>query len=78
MSVSTLCAAHPFQSTLPVRGATYDAPSMMEVIVEFQSTLPVRGATDADSDYADALTFQSTLPVRGATGGGGDGRAAPF
>ena len=35
----------PFQSTLPVRGATSRIVSRIRVHASFQSTLPVRGAT---------------------------------
>ena len=35
----------PFQSTLPVRGATVIASVMLSMRLTFQSTLPVRGAT---------------------------------
>ena len=38
------CGAAPFQSTLPVRGATYK-PMYGGALQVFQSTLPVRGAT---------------------------------
>ena len=57
----------PFQSTLPVGGATGVVPKVSQQAL-FQSTLPVEGS---DSTYvtADATytAFQSTLPVRGAT-----------
>ena len=39
--------SHIFQSTLPVRGATFGVPPHMCMDLEFQSTLPVRGATFA-------------------------------
>ena len=35
----------PFQSTLPVRGATDKALADYSTVLRFQSTLPVRGAT---------------------------------
>ena len=56
-----------FQSTLPLRGATflqlYVLPSTL-----FQSTLPLRGAT-CTKELCDEIVwqFQSTLPLRGAT-----------
>ena len=61
------CTWSQFQSTLPVRGATF-SPSFIWIYVSlFQSTLPVRGAT-SDSAWSRPIpTFQSTLPVRGAT-----------
>ena len=55
-----------FQSTLPVRGATY-GKSKQVARCGFQSTLPVRGATDALHVNLRRAEFQSTLPVRGAT-----------
>ena len=55
-----------FQSTRPVRGATFfiflHLPS-----AQFQSTRPVRGATTALKSVPLLLEFQSTRPVRGAT-----------
>ena len=57
----------PFQSTLPVGGATVGA-SDAKVRLEFQSTLPVGGATSIiDNLTAQRNAFQSTLPVGGAT-----------
>ena len=38
------CPVFPFQSTLPVRGATFHT-NKEDVALLFQSTLPVRGAT---------------------------------
>ena len=55
-----------FQSTLPVRGATCQAPPFLAKS-KFQSTLPVRGATQRRQDRHAGEQFQSTLPVRGAT-----------
>ena len=48
----TVCQAFDFkgirfQSTLPVRGATYHTSTTGQISPEFQSTLPVRGATNA-------------------------------
>ena len=58
-----------FQSTRPLRGATYaeiDAKDKQA----FQSTRPLRGATKCASSKGDMLeAFQSTRPLRGATGG---------
>ena len=57
-----------FQSTLPVRGATFDGMEMTLCCNIFQSTLPVRGATMPKGWLVPVpLIFQSTLPVRGAT-----------
>ncbi len=55
-----------FQSTLPMRGATYRKPQCL-IPMTFQSTLPMRGATNTFSDSWAAGLFQSTLPMRGAT-----------
>jgi len=56
-----------FQSTLPVRGATYiveDAKSMDIVSIH----APREGSDGVNPDTKiTALMFQSTLPVRGAT-----------
>ena len=55
-----------FQSTLPVRGATYYSYKGA-LYLAFQSTLPVRGATFCPVPVTIVAVFQSTLPVRGAT-----------
>ena len=55
-----------FQSTHPVRGATWSAPTRRPCSW-FQSTHPVRGATWEVSGYPSRDAFQSTHPVRGAT-----------
>ena len=56
-----------FQSTHPVRGATFNPPHS-STNERFQSTHPVRGAT-SNFFRADSYNwlFQSTHPVRGAT-----------
>ena len=56
----------PFQSTLPVWGAT-ELHEVLALIEVFQSTLPVWGATCRTEGVADMTVFQSTLPVWGAT-----------
>ena len=56
-----------FQSTLPVRGATFDSLLLCWAGSRFQSTLPVRGATWPGFEINSSKEFQSTLPVRGAT-----------
>ena len=59
--------AQNFQSTLPMRGATW-ASQNPGLPNHFQSTLPMRGATFCKSGFGFFLgTFQSTLPMRGAT-----------
>ncbi len=55
-----------FQSTLPLRGATYAIISNRHTIL-FQSTLPLRGATAYKNSNTERMKFQSTLPLRGAT-----------
>ena len=55
-----------FQSTLPLRGATWTC-STSTTSTSFQSTLPLRGATWTCSTSTTSTSFQSTLPLRGAT-----------
>ena len=64
----------PFQSTLPVWGAT-KASNAQELVLEFQSTLPVWGATPIYGLICTSYVsiFQSTLPVWGATSAAGLG-----
>ena len=56
----------PFQSTLPLRGATTTVTSQFTAL-KFQSTLPLRGATLILKITQFSFKFQSTLPLRGAT-----------
>ena len=57
---------HPFQLTLPERGATErDLPSSARR--QFQLTLPERGATSWNDLPQVVAVFQLTLPERGAT-----------
>ena len=56
----------PFQSTLPVGGATCCTNLGYKYLI-FQSTLPVGGATRNPEHDVLYLLFQSTLPVGGAT-----------
>ena len=56
----------PFQSTLPLRGATVKTKTKAKVTL-FQSTLPLRGATLRKEEAPWGVIFQSTLPLRGAT-----------
>ena len=58
--------AVPFQSTLPVGGATTKRHKSQEP-AQFQSTLPVGGATMFLTVRGQRMKFQSTLPVGGAT-----------
>ncbi len=57
-----------FQSTRPLRGATYDK-EVSKMASKFQSTRPLRGATpELIHDMGVWLRlFQSTRPLRGAT-----------
>ena len=55
-----------FQSTLPLRGATY-VKGLLVYLALFQSTLPLRGATNRPKIPIQPPRFQSTLPLRGAT-----------
>ena len=55
-----------FQSTLPMRGATFFQAYIHPVLC-FQSTLPMRGATIMTILVFGTTYFQSTLPMRGAT-----------
>ena len=62
-----MCGAlSSFQSTRPVRGATYRSSTPMTFPM-FQSTRPVRGATQNIFSTSESEKFQSTRPVRGAT-----------
>ena len=56
----------PFQSTLPVWGAT-SLDDVRYSVGQFQSTLPVWGATMIMVCVGGSGLFQSTLPVWGAT-----------
>src|SRR5690554_2863837 len=55
-----------FQSTRPIRGATFWI-TIPSVTIEFQSTRPIRGATGGDTSFVPFVVFQSTRPIRGAT-----------
>ena len=57
----------PFQSTLPVWGATFTSDTTAPPQRLFQSTLPVWGATSNSAPSCQDVVFQSTLPVWGAT-----------
>ena len=56
-----------FQSTRPIRGATYLAYSASVRVPPFQSTRPIRGATKIVIPLPPVTKFQSTRPIRGAT-----------
>ena len=55
-----------FQSTRPMRGATWFSDSF-STFDGFQSTRPMRGATSAHLHGLTEYGFQSTRPMRGAT-----------
>ena len=63
---SAAASTSEFQSTRPVRGATFKQSATGRT-GGFQSTRPVRGATVQNAYQGFAKQFQSTRPVRGAT-----------
>ncbi len=67
MIYSTLNSPRLFQSTLPVRGATFIAfisPAISRISIH----APRAGSDETiDEQLAEVWEFQSTLPVRGAT-----------
>ena len=56
-----------FQSTRPMRGATWIAVVLTKIQFAFQSTRPMRGATRKIVAILAQTEFQSTRPMRGAT-----------
>ena len=70
LGTGTRCVIAPFQSTHPVRGATFTHFWPPPGIGIFQSTHPVRGATVYNGFLDGLIQFQSTHPVRGATSSG--------
>ena len=57
-----------FQSTRPLRGATSQPITKVELLGEFQPTRPLRGATQVrDRRVGGQVVFQPTRPLRGAT-----------
>ena len=56
-----------FQSTLPVRGATFTT-FKMSTATEFQSTLPVRGATNEQPELFKQFTISIHAPRAGSDG----------
>ena len=58
----------PFQSTRPIRGATFCHHCEGREDLLCQSTRPIRGATvPIHAGHYDMMVFQSTRPIRGAT-----------
>ena len=64
--LANLISSVTFQSTRPVRGATFAEFKKLYRQI-FQSTRPVRGATTRTPTTQTCHIFQSTRPVRGAT-----------
>ena len=60
-------AEKPFQSTLPVRGATCDLSYIHCERACFNPRSPCGERREAGREKAALAEFQSTLPVRGAT-----------
>ena len=60
--------SNKFQSTRPIRGATWPTRPYAPHSTAFQSTRPIRGATGAETLQDYLHLFQSTRPIRGATG----------
>ena len=56
-----------FQSTRPMRGATFAGHGLKVTVRIFQSTRPMRGATSSGRIFLIRELFQSTRPMRGAT-----------
>ena len=56
-----------FQSTRPIRGATWHTAARWMEGKIFQSTRPIRGATTFTPSPISQNLFQSTRPIRGAT-----------
>ena len=63
--VSTLPAPFQFQSTLPLRGVTFE-PSEVARIFSFQSTLPLRGVTHRDSGRKVGQGISIHTPLAGS------------
>ena len=64
---TTPAIINPFQSTPPVRGATYFAVESYDSQDNFNPRPPCGGRLDYFGVSADYILFQSTPPVRGAT-----------
>jgi len=60
-------ASRSFQSTLPVRGATYIFHPQLD-LVQFQSTLPVRGATKGETVVVSPVDVSIHAPGEGSDG----------
>ena len=65
---ATMADNSVFQSTPPVKAATYKVQAKESYSREFQSTPPVKAATDHIVQVVDGeAIFQSTPPVKAAT-----------
>ncbi len=62
-----------FQSTPPVKAATFQICSLITMFLRFQSTPPVKAATQNIIVCKYILIFQSTPPVKAATTSADDG-----
>ena len=56
---------HVFQSTLPLRGATF-LDELHAIKDRFQSTLPLRGATQTAKSYTANLPISIHAPLAGS------------
>ena len=56
---------HPFQSTLPARGATRHGFQLPRALT-FQSTLPARGATAFGTDFIALYSISIHAPRTGS------------
>ena len=65
MDSVTLDGASVFQSTHPVRGATWDGWGTLPPSIGFQSTHPVRGATSSNRSYCVQYTISIHAPRAG-------------
>ena len=55
-----------FQSTLPLRGATFSAGTPINLASLFQSTLPLRGATEAQKEFTRVVEISIHAPLAGS------------
>ena len=64
--LSKSSGSEPFQSTLPLRGATVPGDAQ-HAGIEISIHTPLAGSDFVDSQQGSQMQFQSTLPLRGAT-----------
>ena len=65
--LDALSSLWPFQSTLPLRGATWTQTCTRRLSTYFNPRSPYGERRTARDGINDITTFQSTLPLRGAT-----------